>query len=43
VKDRTAQLDVVTLGGSPEQAGATLRASAQKWAPVVKRTGPRLD
>jgi len=43
VRERAAQLDVTTLGGSPEEATATLRASAEKWAPVVKRIGLRLD
>ena len=43
VKERAALLDVVTLGGSPEKAAATLRASAEKWAPVVKRIGLKLD
>ena len=43
VKQRAAGLDVVTLGGSPEQALATLQASARKWEPVVKRIGLKLD
>ena len=43
LKDRAAGLDVVTLGGSPEHALATLRAAAGKWGPVVKRIGLALD
>lgn len=43
VRQRAAALDVVTLGGSPEEAAATLRAAAAKWGPVVKRIGLRLD
>ena len=43
VRQRAAQMDVTTLGGSPERAAATLRAAAAKWEPVVKRIGLRLD
>ena len=43
VKRRAAALDIVTLGGSPEEARATLRATADKWAPIVKRIGLKLD
>ena len=43
LRERAAQMDVTTLGGSPEEATATLRASAAKWDPVVKRIGLRLD
>ena len=43
VKRRAAALDIVTLGGSPEEARTTLRATADKWAPVVKRIGLKLD
>jgi tripartite-type tricarboxylate transporter receptor subunit TctC len=43
VKQRVAALDIVTLGGSPQDARATLEATARKWAPVVKRIGLKLD
>ena len=43
LRQRAAQMDVTTLGGSPEQAAATLRAAAAKWDPVVKRIGLKLD
>jgi tripartite-type tricarboxylate transporter receptor subunit TctC len=43
VRQRAAGLDLVTLGGSPEEATRTLRAVAAKWAPVVKRIGLKLD
>lgn len=43
IKQRAARLDVVTLGGPPEEAAKTLRAIADKWAPVVKRIGLKLD
>lgn len=43
IKQRAAGLDIVTLGGSPEEATKTLRAIAAKWAPVVERIGLKLD
>lgn len=43
VKQRAAALDIVTLGGSPQEARATLEATARKWAPIVKRIGLKLD
>jgi tripartite-type tricarboxylate transporter receptor subunit TctC len=43
VRQRVAALDIVTLGGSPQQARATLEATTVKWAPVVKRIGLKLD
>lgn len=43
VKDRAAGLDIVTLGGTPEEATAVLKAAAAKWAPVVQRIGLKLD
>jgi tripartite-type tricarboxylate transporter receptor subunit TctC len=43
VRDRAAALDVVTLGGSPEDATKVLKAAASKWAPVVQRIGLKLD
>jgi tripartite-type tricarboxylate transporter receptor subunit TctC len=43
IKQRAAGLDLVTLGGTPEEAAATLRTIAAKWAPVVKRIGLKLD
>ena len=43
VRQRAATLDIVTLGGSPQEARTTLEATARKWAPVVKRIGLKLD
>lgn len=43
IRERAAALDVVTLGGTPEEAARTLRRVAEKWAPVVKRIGLRLE
>jgi tripartite-type tricarboxylate transporter receptor subunit TctC len=43
VRQRAAALDIVTLGGSPQEARATLEATARKWDPVVRRIGLKLD
>ena len=43
LKQRVAALDIVTLGGSPQEARSTLEATARKWAPVVKRIDLKLD
>jgi tripartite-type tricarboxylate transporter receptor subunit TctC len=43
VEKRAAALDIVTLGGSPEEATSVLKAAAAKWAPVVERIGLKLD
>jgi tripartite-type tricarboxylate transporter receptor subunit TctC len=43
VRQRAAALDIVTLGGSPQEARATLEATARKWEPVVRRIGLKLD
>ena len=43
IRERTAKADMETLGGTPEEAAKTLRAAAEKWAPVVRRIGLKLD
>jgi tripartite-type tricarboxylate transporter receptor subunit TctC len=43
VKDRAAALDIVTVGGSPQEAARVLKDAAGKWAPVVQRIGLKLD
>jgi tripartite-type tricarboxylate transporter receptor subunit TctC len=43
IKDRAATLDIVTVGGSPQEALKTLKDAASKWAPVVQRIGLKLD
>jgi tripartite-type tricarboxylate transporter receptor subunit TctC len=43
VKERAAALDVVTLGGTPQDAAKVLKEAAAKWAPVVQRIGLKLD
>ena len=43
LKDRAAAMDVVVLGGSPQETARVLKAAAEKWAPVVRRIGLKLD
>jgi len=43
VRERAAVLDVVTLGGTPQDAAKVLKEAAAKWAPVVQRIGLKLD
>jgi tripartite-type tricarboxylate transporter receptor subunit TctC len=43
LKHRAAAMDVVVLGGSPQEAAGVLKAAAEKWAPVVRRIGLKLD
>jgi tripartite-type tricarboxylate transporter receptor subunit TctC len=43
IKDRAVALDIVTVGGSPQEALKTLKDAASKWAPVVQRIGLKLD
>jgi tripartite-type tricarboxylate transporter receptor subunit TctC len=43
VRGRAAKMDVEALGGTPQEAAKTLRAAADKWAPVVRRIGLKLE
>ena len=43
IRERAASLDIVTVGGSPQESAQVLKAAASKWAPVVQRIGLRLD
>jgi tripartite-type tricarboxylate transporter receptor subunit TctC len=43
VRERAGKMDVETLGGTPQDAARTLRAAADKWAPVVRRIGLKLE
>jgi len=42
-KDRIAALGTEPVGSSPEEARAFLQAEIEKWAPVVKASGARVD
>jgi tripartite-type tricarboxylate transporter receptor subunit TctC len=43
IKQRAAAMDIVTVGGSPQDAAKVLKQAANKWAPVVQRIGLKLD
>jgi tripartite-type tricarboxylate transporter receptor subunit TctC len=43
LRERAAALDILAVGGSPEEAAKVLKAAASKWAPVVQRIGLKLD
>ena len=43
IRERAAKVDIETLGGNPQEAAKLLRAAAEKWAPVVRRIGLKLD
>lgn len=43
LKERAATLDIVPVGGSPQDATRILKQAAAKWAPVVQRIGLKLD
>jgi tripartite-type tricarboxylate transporter receptor subunit TctC len=43
IRERAAKVDIETVGGSPQEVAKTLRAAADKWAPVVRRIGLKLD
>jgi hypothetical protein len=31
------------MGGPPEALGALIRSESDKWAPVISKTGARID
>jgi tripartite-type tricarboxylate transporter receptor subunit TctC len=43
VRERLEALSATIVGDSPRETAAFLRAERDKWAPVVKETGVRLD
>jgi len=43
VKTRLHTAGLEPVGGSPAAFAALIRAEAQKWAPVIRRTGVRID
>ncbi|MGH8663703.1 MAG: Bug family tripartite tricarboxylate transporter substrate binding protein [Burkholderiales bacterium] len=43
VKARLNAAGLDPVGGSPEAFGALIRAEADKWGPIIRRTGARVD
>ncbi|HEY9211499.1 MAG TPA: tripartite tricarboxylate transporter substrate binding protein [Ancylobacter sp.] len=43
VQARLADFSAVTVGSTPEQLAAHVKAELAKWAPIVKASGARLD
>ena len=43
IRERAAKADVEVIGGTPQEAEKLLRAAGEKWAPVVRRIGLKLE
>jgi tripartite-type tricarboxylate transporter receptor subunit TctC len=43
IRQRLIDTGYVPVGGSPEQFGVHIRAEIQKWAPVIKELGIKVD
>ena len=43
LKLKLAEQGATAQGGSPEQFGAWIRAEAQRWAPIIKESGAKVD
>lgn len=43
VRSRLAAAGMDAIGGSPEQLAALMRAEAQRWEPVIRQLGVRLE
>jgi tripartite-type tricarboxylate transporter receptor subunit TctC len=43
VKAKFAKIGMVTVGSTPEELGAALKAETEKWAPVIKEANISLD
>ena len=43
VKSRLNAAGLEPVGGTPEDFGRLIRSEAERWAPVVKRTGAKID
>lgn len=43
VRERIARADIEALGGTPQEAAKVLRAAADKWGPLVRRIGLKLE
>ena len=43
IKEKLAGIDVEPIGSSPEMAAKRIREESERWAPVVKKIGLKLD
>jgi tripartite-type tricarboxylate transporter receptor subunit TctC len=43
VQDRLKTAGLDAIGGTPEAFGALIASEAKKWAPIIKRSGAKLD
>ena len=43
LKQKLADQGATAQGGSPEQFGTWIRAEAQRWAPIIKESGAKVD
>jgi tripartite-type tricarboxylate transporter receptor subunit TctC len=43
IKEKLAGIDVEPVGSSPEEAAKRIREESERWAPVVKKIGLKLD
>ncbi|HKU45693.1 MAG TPA: tripartite tricarboxylate transporter substrate binding protein [Burkholderiales bacterium] len=43
IRERAAKADIEVIGGTPHEAEKLLRTAGEKWAPVVRRIGLRLE
>src|SRR5262249_25612978 len=43
VKDRLDKLGVIVVGSTPEELGAHLKTEIEKWGPVIREAGIRIN
>jgi tripartite-type tricarboxylate transporter receptor subunit TctC len=43
VKERLKSAGLEPVGGTPEQFGKLIHDESVKWAPIIKRSGARID
>jgi tripartite-type tricarboxylate transporter receptor subunit TctC len=43
VKERLKAAGLEPVGGTPEQFGKLIQDESIKWAPIIKRSGARID
>jgi tripartite-type tricarboxylate transporter receptor subunit TctC len=43
VRRKLAGAGLDPVGGTPEEFGRLIRSESEKWAPVIQRTGAKID